>query len=255
MEVAALSSTIQVFNGERFYLCGTYFQHKGKRLHREVWQYHHGPIPEGFDVHHVHHDRSRNQIEDLELIPRSIHRQYHADERGVAELAKAPIVKAQAATAEWHGSTEGRAWHKQHYADHSRAAFARLVDCVCSHCATPFQAVNRGHASVFCSNRCKSAFRRAHGVDRETPTAVYVEHCLPWSVGIRNRRPVVECVEGSYVVSVRPAGRADVYCLTVPHGARFAIEGGIIVHNCYDMTRYELSMPLLAAVRTMEVLL
>ena len=32
MRVEVLSDTIQVFNGERFYLCGNYFQHKGKRL-------------------------------------------------------------------------------------------------------------------------------------------------------------------------------------------------------------------------------
>lgn len=34
-------------------------------------------------------------------------------------------------------------------------------------------------------------------------------------------------------VSVEPLSeRADVYCLTVPDGERFAIEGGLIVHNC-----------------------
>lgn len=40
------------------------------------------------------------------------------------------------------------------------------------------------------------------------------------------------------VRSVEPAGRADVYCLTVPDGSAFMIEGGISVHNCVDDWRY-----------------
>lgn len=40
------------------------------------------------------------------------------------------------------------------------------------------------------------------------------------------------------VLSIEPAGRADVYCLTVADGSAFTIEGGISVHNCGDDTRY-----------------
>jgi hypothetical protein len=32
--------------------------------------------------------------------------------------------------------------------------------------------------------------------------------------------------------------RADVYCLTVPKTATFAIEGGLLVSNCADDWRY-----------------
>jgi hypothetical protein len=39
-------------------------------------------------------------------------------------------------------------------------------------------------------------------------------------------------------VGVRPAGRSDVYCLTVPSTQAFAVESGIIVHNCMDALRY-----------------
>jgi len=40
------------------------------------------------------------------------------------------------------------------------------------------------------------------------------------------------------VLRVEPAGRADVYCLTVPVRSAFTVEGGISVHNCADDTRY-----------------
>jgi hypothetical protein len=34
--------------------------------------------------------------------------------------------------------------------------------------------------------------------------------------------------------------RRDVYCLTVPTNHTFSVEGGILVRNCGDMTRYRL---------------
>lgn len=37
---------------------------------------------------------------------------------------------------------------------------------------------------------------------------------------------------GYQCISVERAGKADVYCLTVPSTSCFAIEGGIITHNC-----------------------
>ena len=43
---------------------------------------------------------------------------------------------------------------------------------------------------------------------------------------------------GVVCLSLREAGQADVYCLTVPSTKAFSIEGGIIVHNCADEARY-----------------
>lgn len=43
------------------------------------------------------------------------------------------------------------------------------------------------------------------------------------------------------VVSVVPHGRSDVYCLSVPSTKCFAVNGGIVVHNCYDESRYLVS--------------
>lgn len=43
------------------------------------------------------------------------------------------------------------------------------------------------------------------------------------------------------VVRVEPAGRSDVYCLTVPGVGHFSLANGVLVSNCADMTRYRLS--------------
>jgi len=42
-------------------------------------------------------------------------------------------------------------------------------------------------------------------------------------------------------VKIEPAGKADVYCLTVPKTGCFSICGGILVKNCYDAMRYGLA--------------
>lgn len=47
------------------------------------------------------------------------------------------------------------------------------------------------------------------------------------------------------VKSITFAGYADVYNMEVEDTHSFAVEGGIIVHNCYDETRYAcMSRPL-----------
>lgn len=40
------------------------------------------------------------------------------------------------------------------------------------------------------------------------------------------------------VTGVRDAGKANVYCMTVPEMHCFTLENGIVVHNCYDETQY-----------------
>lgn len=40
------------------------------------------------------------------------------------------------------------------------------------------------------------------------------------------------------VKAVIPAGKADVYNLEVEDNHNFAVNGGLIVHNCMDATRY-----------------
>lgn len=52
MEVQRISTTAQRFDGVTYYLCGEYFQRKGRRLHRAVWEHHNGKIPNGYHVHH-----------------------------------------------------------------------------------------------------------------------------------------------------------------------------------------------------------
>lgn len=57
---------------------------------------------------------------------------------------------------------------------------------------------------------------------------------------IQKQKPVAGVAETSSVgvKAIRKIGTADVYNMEVQDNHNFAINGGLIVHNCMDATRY-----------------
>ena len=170
MEVIVISNTVQKFNGESFYLCGAYFQHKGKRLHREVWRYHNGEIPKGFHVHHKDGNRCNNNPDNLVLIESGAHMSLHMQEQSRKEKSRACIIKAIESAPAWHGSEQGKEWHSFH----GKESWAKRMEnkYVCSYCGKEFftKSIYGKNRNTFCGNNCKSAYRRASGVDNEERT-------------------------------------------------------------------------------------
>src|SRR5438067_6461268 len=103
MRPTIMSTTIQEFNGSRYYLCGKYFQRKGVRLHIAVWTYHHGDVPDGWHIHHIDEDRSNNDPTNLECLTLIKHL---GGRHGAASglRGRKSIKKANAAARVWHGS-------------------------------------------------------------------------------------------------------------------------------------------------------
>lgn len=165
MKVTVISPTIQEFNGERFYLCGNYFQHRGLRLHVAVWRYHNGEIPKGYHVHHKDGDRSNNQIDNLELLEAGMHSSLHQRSEDRREYQQKHIVDMRVLASEWHKSDEGREWHRKKATDQWEQAESNLY--ACDQCGKTFESRHKYGPKEhrFCGNNCKAAFRRKSRTD------------------------------------------------------------------------------------------
>ena len=92
---------------------------KHMRLHQYIWIRENGPIPDGYDVHHIDFDKTNNSIDNLVLLTKS-----------------------------------------EHHSLHGKIVPTKVIACkVCGTVAI------RRHNSLFCSNACKSKWRRESGRD------------------------------------------------------------------------------------------
>ena len=152
-----ISPTIQEFDGTRYYFCGgRYYRHKGKLLHRAVWQKNRGPIPKEREIHHKDRNRHNNNIANLDCLLDYDHR---SGEHGaeIAERFKPYMGLGVEAAKIWHSSPEGIAWHREHYKLNCAEAMHRRETDICKQCGAEYLAY---HTNLFCSNKCKSAWRR-----------------------------------------------------------------------------------------------
>ena len=169
MQVQIISDTIQKFNGVSYYRCGPYFQRKGKRLHRAVWEFHNGEIPEGCDIHHMDGNRANNDISNLQMLQGEEHGRLHMSAPERIEKSRKNIKIAAEAAKPWHRTEAGQAFHSRHAKEVWEHMEPRT--CTCTYCGKEFQATNlRRSGNVFCCNKHKTAWRLAQGIDNETRT-------------------------------------------------------------------------------------
>ena len=159
--VSILSDTKQEFMGTVYYLCGYYFQRRGERLHRAVWEHFNGPIPEGYHVHHIDGDRTNNQIDNLALMPGLAHVRQHAQSESRRENGRKAIKIAIQVAPAWHKSEEGRRWHSENAK--KRWAKAPVTTYVCDICGEPYATkCYRELTHHLCGQNCRAKYRRRH---------------------------------------------------------------------------------------------
>ena len=148
-----------------------------RRLHEELWMEAHGPIPSGCHVHHKDGDPLNNQLENLECMTAAAHMAAHG---GVcSDRKRENLAQIRPLAAAWHSSPEGLAWHRQHAYESIRAV--PLVPHTCEQCGASFETQAKS-TNRFCSNACKSAHRRASGLDDED------RECVICGTGFRVNR-------------------------------------------------------------------
>ncbi|MBR0061450.1 MAG: HNH endonuclease [Selenomonadaceae bacterium] len=96
-------------------------------IHRFVWTYFNGEIPDGCEIHHRDFNHDNNDIANLELVTKDEHKRIHAAIKSTRKPGK-------------------------------KSTF------VCAVCGKEFQAVNRGN-NAYCSATCKKVAERARNAE------------------------------------------------------------------------------------------
>ena len=109
----------------------------------------------------------------MECLTVHQHRMLHANmlsDKRKEQLRENMEENALPRAVEWHKSSEGRAWHRKHYLQ-TKNKLHKVRRFVCEQCGKKFtsEQVN----ARFCSNACKSKWRRDNHLDDEERTCLY----------------------------------------------------------------------------------
>jgi hypothetical protein len=145
------------------------------RLHEEIWKRAHGPIPDGCEIHHADYNPDNNDLRNLVCLTVAEHKEAHRErgrERTRTPEFQAHLNRIRPLAAGWHRSEEGRAWHREHATKHQFGRGKQRAE-VCEQCGASYETTKASAGDRFCSNKCKSAWRRASGVDNEQRVCAY----------------------------------------------------------------------------------
>ena len=147
-----------------------YFGRAGHRLHRDVWEFHNGPIPDGMQIHHIDGNTANNDISNLECVSFEDHRAKHEEDyvqRGKSAKQIEHLAKIRSKASDWHKSEAGREWHRQNAVNSLRKEGAPKpyskshYTGTCEWCGTGFEA--KSSKKTMCSVSCvdqKSKYMR-----------------------------------------------------------------------------------------------
>lgn len=157
-------TTYRLMGGKRRYYLSQSRSNEGRRrakgLHVAIWEDTNGPVPRGHEVHHRNGDTFDCRADNLECLPIGVHRRM--PKRFDREKNRADLEKARILASRWHGSPEGRAWHREHTAPGLVAAreAMRAIDalppalpCCCVWCGVEFLA--RRKKRKYCTTKCQ----------------------------------------------------------------------------------------------------
>ena len=140
----------------------------GDLMHRYIYEKHYGPIPEGYAIHHADFDMYNNDPTNLIcLTPQqhmAIHAAHNAKNEAFVAKRKEHLDKIRPMSKDWHTSEEGHEWHVEH--GKNTLGNLPVKDFTCENCGKVFSAQPYGRVA-FCSNACKSSYRRKMGLDNE----------------------------------------------------------------------------------------
>lgn len=159
------------FNGYKYYQNKEgYYQISGatqkkhpsiqSRLHRAIWEFYNGKIPEGYHVHHKDGDKENNNIENLEVLSPSEHHKIHNGAGGEkldwwhSAAGRVANNRGREKCKEWHASEEGYKWHSEHQKETMRK---HHVEETCQECGCQFNTLDGIRHQIYCE-KCRDKF-------------------------------------------------------------------------------------------------
>lgn len=182
-------------NKTGYFLSSKKIDNKRKRLHVYIWECNNGKIPDGYEIHHKDENKFNNEIENLEMLTSKNHSKIHAEnfKNDIERVAKAKenLIKNLIPKAiEWHKSKSGREWHKEHYEKHKNKLHI-IEEYTCLYCGKKFKTLKGNNK--FCSNNCKSAWRRKQGTDNIIKTCAICGKSFEGNKYAKSKTCSIEC--------------------------------------------------------------
>ena len=117
-------------------------------IHRAVWQYNNGIIPEGYIIHHIDGNKSNNDISNLQLMTGTEHRKLH---NRIAKSTRTHVCKI---CGKQFQTTKSTAFVQKYCSDECRAK-AYTKKYVCIVCGKEFLS-DKFNDRKYCSLGCAS---------------------------------------------------------------------------------------------------
>lgn len=136
-----------------------------ERLHRYIYEYYKGKIEKNCEIHHIDFNKENNDISNLQMLTKKEHKKIHKllTEKQKEKRKKNLEINARPKAIEWHKSEEGRKLAKELYEKYGKYNFTKREEMICQNCGNKFIGISK--KSKYCSNKCKSAYRRKKGDD------------------------------------------------------------------------------------------
>jgi len=151
-----------------YYLSNRKINGRRVRLHRYIWEKHNGPIPGGYEIHHIDHNKLNNDPENLEIILIPKHRSVHNKIIKNTDAWKEKFKAIRQMGSDAHKRPEER--KKQSVRSkgqwEERKKNPPRIE-VCKMCGDNYETYHLGEV-MFCSKKCKAKdfrkrFREEHG--------------------------------------------------------------------------------------------
>ena len=145
---------------------GYYLSENGEYMQDFVWKSfkHLDSIPEGYEVQHKDGDKANNKILNLKLVATQPEVVTEVSVTKKEVVAEPVLVSVREKVKNWHKSKVGRKWHSEVLTrQHKEGVFKKNL--ICTNCGKEFLGEHHSGANQFCSNACKSQYRRKNGLD------------------------------------------------------------------------------------------